>query len=347
MWELGAFTLCTEIASGITFMKLLTGKSNYELAAGIAGALGIGFTSCVCEHFSNSEIRVSINENVRNEDMVIIPSGSSAGGWSVNDHLMETYIMIDACRRSNARSITVVCPYLPYSRQDKKSNGREPISAKLIIDFFAVAGATRLVSVDLHAPQIQGFTNLPFDNLSCLTLISKHIRAMSADDDLVLVAPDNGAAKMVGAYAKKSSLPYVIMHKQRNYVLKNQVDDTVLVGDPKLVSGKTAVIIDDMIDTCGSMISAAGVLKDNGAKSIVLVATHGILSGPAIVRINECQEISRCIVTNSLPMQGNLERCPKLVVIDISGYVAETIRRIFSGESISEMFERSISPKGA
>ncbi len=261
---------------------------------------------------------------------------------SINDHLIELYLLIDGCYRSQANSINVIAPCFPYARSDKKDD-RGPISAKLVINQIFSAGARRLVSMDLHAGQEQGFTDQPFDNIYCINIIIPYLKTLTDgnSDKYILVSPDAGGVKRITKYAEKLHLDYVMLHKQRNYSLLNVVESSMLLGNPDILSkakGKIAIVIDDMMDTCGTMAAGVQTLIDNGITRVILVATHGIFSGDAIVKLNECEAILEVIVTNTICQQYNLEQCSKLHVIDTSPLLSEVIRRILCDDSISELF---------
>lgn len=327
-------------------MKLITGNSHPSLTASLSKCLNVPLVDCSVKKFSNTEIEVKINENVRNEHIFILQTGGFDCDNSVNDFLMETLILIDACHRSNAKSITLIMPCYPYARQDKKDAPRVPISSKLVANLLTTAGVSRMISLDLHASQIQGFFDIPFDNLYAITLLSEHFekylfKNMSQEernDKYVFVSPDNGGAKRIMAYSKRFNINNVIMHKQRDYSKSSKVDKVILVGGFNL-KNKTAIIVDDMADTMGTVVKASETLVENGIKDIIVVVTHGILSGPALERINTCDNISRIIVTNTLPQDANQEKCPKLDVVDITPLLCDVVMCIRSGESISQMFE--------
>ncbi len=326
--------------------KILNGNAHPQLAKQVARILGTKLTDCTVKKFSNSEVDVRINESIRNNDVFIIQSGSFDQKNSVNDYLMETLILIDACRRSNAKSIILIMPCYPYARQDKKDSPRVPISAKLVANLIYNAGVNRMVSVDLHAAQIQGFFDIAFDNLYAIKVLSKYIKLyvfnglsnQEVQDKYILISPDNGGTKRIMAYSQKLKLNNVIMHKQRDYSTSSKVDKSILIGEYDL-KGKTGIVIDDMVDTMGTMLKASEILLEHGIKDLIVVATHGILSGPALDRINKCEFIQRVIVTNSLPQEENEYKCAKLEVVNISNLIAMVIRNIATGESISELFE--------
>lgn len=326
-------------------MKLITGNSHYKLANSISNYLNIPLVDATVKKFSNGEINVKINESIRNEHIYIIQTGSSTNLGSINDHIMETLILIDACKRSNVKSITLIMPSYPYARQDKKDEPRVPITAKLMSNLYSYSGVNRMVSVDLHAPQIQGFFDIAFDNLYAIGIISKYLKKNIFNNfsinliqnNYIFVSPDNGGAKRIMAYSKYFNINNVIMHKQRDYSTSSKIDKIILVGEFNL-KDKTAIVIDDIMDTMGTMVKASKTLIDYGVKNVILVATHGIFSGEAINRINNCHYIKKVIVTNTLPQEDNCSKCSKLEVVDITNLLSQVINKIVNGESISDLF---------
>lgn len=328
-------------------MKIISGSSNIDLGEKIANHLNVPVCECLLEKFSNTEIRVEIKENIRNEDVFIIQSGGFSEEYSINDYIMECLIIIDACKRSMAKSITLICPCFPYARQDKKDESRAPISAKLLANILEKAGINRLVVMDLHASQIQGFFDIPVDNIYSFPLIDSYFKETYFKDltleqiqqKYVLVSPDAGAIKRTLKFAKMMKLKAVFMHKERNYQISNTVDNMFIVGDPKDIEGKTAIILDDMCDTGGTLIKCANLLKESGAASVICGVTHGILSGPAIEKLQKTDSITKMIVTNSLCQNKNKMSVDKLEVVDISGLLFKVISCILSGGSISNLFK--------
>jgi ribose-phosphate pyrophosphokinase len=328
-------------------MKLITGNSHPVLADQLSQCLGVSLVQCTVTKFSNTEIKIEIHEVIRGQHIYILQTGTfdNDENYSVNDYLMETLILVDACRRSNAKSITLIMPLYPYSRQDKKDAPRVPISSKLVANLFSSAGINRIISVDLHASQIQGFLDIPFDNLYAINLISEYLSSkifvnMTLDEiqkKYIFVSPDNGGTKRIVAYSKKFKIDNVIMHKQRDYSASSKIDEVILVGKQDLTD-KTAIIIDDMVDTMGTMVNASKVLVENGAKSVIIIATHGVLSGSALDRINNSEHIEKVIVTNTVPQQKNCEKCPKLNIVDISPLLCEVVKCIRDNKNISHMF---------
>jgi ribose-phosphate pyrophosphokinase len=330
--------------------KLLSGRSNPTLAKNISAFLGIPLTKCRLDDFGNTELRVEILESVRGFDMFILQTGGYDNEHSVNDYLIELICMINACKLSSCKSITVIIPCFPYARSDKKDTPRVPIVASLVTTILESIGVDRIVSMDLHAGQIQGFGRIPFDNLFAINLhietlrnsLFKNLTTEQINEKYILVSPDNGGIKRIEAYAKRMNMSFVIMHKQRDYSQKSVVMNSMIIGDTKL-EGKIALILDDMIDTCGTMVSASNELQKHGTKKVIIIATHGIFSGPAMERINGCDAIEQVIVTNTLSQIENAKKCSKLVIVDTSGTFAEVIKRLIDGSSISELFAPSKS----
>ncbi|KAK9702470.1 ribose phosphate diphosphokinase subunit prs4 [Basidiobolus ranarum] len=310
-------------------IKVLTGNSNPDLAARVAKRLGIELCNVTVVKFSNQETSVTIGESVRDEDVFIIQSGCG----EINDNLMELLIMINACKTASARRITAVIPCFPYARQDKKDKSRAPISAKLIANMLTVAGANHVITVDLHASQIQGFFDIPVDNLFAEPLVLKYIRnEIPSFKNAVIVSPDAGGAKRATAIADHLDLEFALIHKERKKA--NEVSRMVLVGD---VKGKVGILVDDMADTCGTLGLAAKTLIDNGATQVYAIVTHGVLSGKALKVINE-SVLEKVVVTNTIPHEEKKQVCAKIETIDVSATLAEAIRRTHNGESVSYLF---------
>ncbi|KAI8683674.1 Ribose-phosphate diphosphokinase [Fusarium keratoplasticum] len=310
-------------------IKLLSGSGHPELSSLMATRLGITVANTICLKYSNQETSVSIGESVRDEDVFIV---QSVAPGQVNDGIMEVFITANACRSASARSITVVLPFFPYSRQDKKDKSRAPISARLMANMLQVSGVDHVITMDLHASQIQGFFNVPVDNLFAEPSIFRWIRENLNIDDCVIVSPDAGGAKRATSIADRLKTAFALIHKERPR--PNVVGRMVLVGD---VKDKAAIIVDDMADTCGTLAKAAATLNEHGARQVFAIVTHGILSGNAIETINNSC-LSGLVVTNTVPLGDKVERCPKLKVIDVSGTLAEAIRRTHNGESVSYLF---------
>ncbi|XP_013788163.1 ribose-phosphate pyrophosphokinase 2 [Limulus polyphemus] len=310
-------------------IKVFGGSSHQDLAQKIVYRLGIEIGKVVLKKFSNQETSVEIGESVRGEDVYIIQSGCG----EVNDNLMELLIMINACKIASASRVTAVIPCFPYARQDKKDKSRAPISAKLVANMLSVAGADHIITMDLHASQIQGFFDIPVDNLYAEPAVLKWIRENIQDwRDSIIVSPDAGGAKRVTAIADHLNVEFALIHKERKKA--NEVASMVLVGD---VKDKVAILVDDMADTCGTICHAAEKLTQAGARKVYAILTHGIFSGPAISRINNaCFEA--VVVTNSIPQEEHMKECLKIQCIDISMILAEAIRRTHNGESVSYLF---------
>jgi len=328
----------------MSHIKIISGSSHPDLALAIAGHLGMTPIDCTLDKFSNSEIRVQIDQNIRRNDVVIIQTGafSPETGYSVNDFFVELALIIDACRRSSVRRITLVSPLFFYARQDKKDKPRCPISGRAIASIIENMGVNRVVTLDLHASQIAGFFNIPVDNLYIVGVMARYLETHYSQqelDNFVLVSPDAGGVKRLYGLAEKTKLPTVIMHKERSYDEKNLVKKTILIGSQDCVKNKSCIIVDDMCDTAGTICQASQTLLMHGAKDIRVLVTHGILSGPALERLAAQEEIVEVLVTNSVPQELNQKRLSKIRVIDISELLAETIRRLFTGESISALFE--------
>jgi len=312
-------------------IKLLAGNSNLDLAQRISHHLNIPLGNCEVGKFSNGEISVTIGESVRDNDVFIIQSTSNP---NVNDNLMELLIMIDAVKRASALRVTAVIPCFGYARQDKKDKSRAPISSKLVANLLQVAGANRVITVDLHASQIQGFFDIPVDNLYAEPLIVKYIleHIPGVNDEKVVVSPDAGGVKRAKSIADKLGADLAIIHKERKKA--GEVDNMILVGD---VEGKIALLVDDMADSCGTLKLAAETLQKKGAKEIYALVSHGVLSGTAVKKIDE-SPLKQLVVTNTIRLTDDTKKCTKIKIVDISGMLAETIRRTHNGESISMLF---------
>ncbi|MGZ3686930.1 MAG: ribose-phosphate diphosphokinase [Bdellovibrionota bacterium] len=308
---------------------VLSGNANRPLAQKICEKLGKPLAHADVRRFSDGEVFVEVAENVRGRDVYVIQSTCRP----VNDTLMELLIMIDALKRASAKEITAVIPYYGYGRQDRKVAPRTPISAKLVADLVETAGATRVVAMDLHAGQIQGFFNIPFDNLFSSPVILDYLkREMPSRQDLVLVSPDAGGVERVRAYAKRLDASVAMIDKRRT--APNVAKAMNIIGD---VDGKTAIIIDDMIDTAGTLTEAAHAVLEKGAKRVWAAATHGVLSGPAIDRIAN-SSIERVIVTDTIPLSAEAQKCAKIVQLSVADLLAEAIYRIHNYDSVSSLF---------
>ena len=330
-------------------MLIISGTSHKELSDNISNILETRILPCILDKFSDGEIQVDIQENVRNQDIFIIQSGYSNTNpnYNINDYLMETLIIIDACKRSMAKSVNIIMPYYPYSRQDKKDESRSPITAKLVANLLEKSGIDRLVVMDLHSSQIQGFFDIPVDNIYSVGIVLDYFNKNifnnfteeEKEDKFIVISPDAGAAKRTLKFAKCMGLDTAIMHKQRNYKKKNTVEKTIVVSDKDSLLNKTAIICDDICDTGGTLIKAVETLINNGISNVIVVITHGILSGPAIERINKCQYITKMIVTNSINQNNNLRLSSKIEVIPIDNLMADVINCLITGESISQFFQ--------
>ena len=312
-------------------LTLVTGRVNSELATEVAERLGVGLSEVQIAEFANGELHCRFGESIRGADLFIFQSHASTGTTSVNDAIMEQLIMVDAAKRASAKRITVVCPAFGYARQDRKSEGREPITAKLIADMFAAAGADRLISIDLHSGQIQGFFDGPVDHLTAMPVLVERLAAL--EGDLVVVSPDAGRVKVAERYANQLHADLAIVHKRRLKGVKNTVEALDVVGE---VDGRTCVLIDDMIDTAGTIVAAADQLRDKGAAEVVAACTHGVFSGPAMDRIR-ASSISRLFVTDTLTMPADLP-LDKIEVLSVAGVVADAIDAVFEDTSVSEIF---------
>lgn len=329
-------------------VRILSGNSHKKLAIKICNLLDKPLSDCTIKDFSNTEIKVDINENIRNKHIFIVESGTYGYGKdkSINDYFMETLIIIDACRRSNPKSINLLLPCYPYARQDKKEDSREPITAKLIANLLTTAGINRLLVVDLHSPQIQGFFDIPVDNLYSINLVINHLKNSlfknksyeEIREDFLIISPDAGATKRTLKFAKLLKLNTLIMHKQRDYSKVNCVEEAIVIGDTDALKDKTAIIMDDMCDTGGTLIKACDTLVNYGAKKVIAIVTHGILSGPAIERINNCKYLDKMIVSNTIPQEYNLSKCDKLEVFGIEELMANAIQKLISSGSLSDLF---------
>ncbi len=308
-------------------ISIFSGNSNPELANKICEYLNLSLGSAQVKTFSDGEIQIEIDENVRSKDVFVIQSTCAP----VNDHLVELLLMIDAMKRSSAKRITAVVPYFGYARQDKKVAPRVPISAKLVANMLAVAGANRVITMDLHAGQIQGFFDIPVDNIFAAPLLIEYI-GKNFDGNLVIVSPDAGGVERARAFAKRLDAELAIIDKRRS--APNQAKAMAVIGD---VKDKKAVILDDMADTAGTLTEAAEALKENGAKEIHACCAHAVLSGPAIDRIS-ASVMKSLVVTDTIPLRENALACGKIVVISISELVGEAIIRSYRGDSVTSLF---------
>jgi len=308
-------------------ISIFAGNSNPALANKICDYLNLSLGNAQVKTFSDGELQIEIDENVRSKDVFVIQSTCAP----VNDNLVELLLMIDALKRSSARRITAVMPYFGYARQDKKVAPRVPISAKLVADMVTVAGANRVITMDLHAGQIQGFFDIPVDNIFAAPLLIEYIRN-NFNDNLVIVSPDAGGVERARAFAKRLDADLAIIDKRRS--APNQAKAMAVIGD---VQDKVAVILDDMADTAGTLTGAADALKAEGAREIHACCAHAVLSGPAIERIT-ASEMKSLVVTDTIPLRENAAACGKIVVISISELVGEAIIRSYRGDSVTSLF---------
>jgi ribose-phosphate pyrophosphokinase len=308
-------------------MKIFGGTSNLQLTQEVCRYLGIEAGKIAAKTFSDGETQVEIHENIRGGDAFVLQSTCTP----VNDNLMQLLIMMDALRRASAQRITAVIPYYGYGRQDRKVKPRVPISAKLVADLIATAGAHRVVSMDLHAGQIQGYFNIPVDNIFAAPLLLKYIRS-NFEDDLVIVSPDAGGVERARAFAKRLDASLAIIDKRRD--VPNVAEAMNIIGD---VEGKTAVILDDMVDTAGTLTQAAEALKNKGASQIYACCTHPVLSGSSAERI-EASPIDILVVTNTIPLDEEAKKYSKIKVLSVAELLGETIKRIYNSNSVSTLF---------
>jgi len=308
-------------------MRLFSGTSNPELAERVCDYLGIEPGKISAKKFSDGETQVEIHENVRGMDVFVLQSTCTP----VNDNLMELLIIIDALKRASAKRITAVIPYYGYGRQDRKVKPRVPISAKLVADLITTAGVHRVVSMDLHAGQIQGYFDIPVDNLFAAPILLKHIR-VHFENDLVMVSPDAGGVERARAFAKRLDCGLAIIDKRRD--APNVAEAMNIIGE---VSGKTAIVLDDMVDTAGTLTQAAGALKNRNAARVHACCTHPVLSGPAIERI-ESSSIDSLVVADTIPLNGKAAACSKIAVLSVAELLGETVKRIHTSHSVSTLF---------
>ncbi len=308
-------------------MRIFSGNSSRVLAGDICTRLGVSLGKASVSAFSDAETRVEIDENVRGMDVFIVQSTSTP----VNNNLMELLIMIDALKRASADRITAVMPYYGYARQDRKAAPRAPITAKLVADLLTTAGANRVISVDLHAGQIQGFFNIPVDNLYATPLLLEYIKR-SYPGNIIIISPDTGGVVRARAFAKRLGATLAIVDKRRDTPNESQVMN--VIGD---VKDRSAIILDDMIDTAGTVVQAADAIKNEGALEVSVCCTHPVLSGPAIDRL-ESSIVKEVIVTDTIPLHQRAGSCKKIKVLSIAGVLSESIKRIYYNESISSLF---------
>jgi ribose-phosphate pyrophosphokinase len=309
-------------------LKVFAGNSNPELAQQICDSLEIPLGRALVSTFSDGETRVEIRENVRGVDVFVVQSGAHP----VNDHLMEHLVMIDACKRASARRITAVLPYYSYARQDRKNKPRVPISARLVADMITRVGAHRILTMDLHAGQIQGFFDVPVDNLYGSPILLPYIRE-HFNNDLVIVSPDAGGVPRARAYARRLQASLALIDKRRSDV--NEAEALHIIGE---VDGKTAVVLDDMVDTAGTLVEATKSLLEKGARQVHACVTHAVLSGPAVDRIEKSQ-LASLVVTDTLPLRPQAAHCRKIKCVPSCRLFSAAIRSIHNEDSISSLFE--------
>ena len=312
-------------------LVLLSGRAHPELADAVAKELGIELLPVTAYDFASSEIYVRFDESIRGADVFILQSHPAP----INKWLMEQLIMVDAAKRASAKRITAVSPYYPYARQDKKHMGREPVSARLVADLYKAAGVDRIMSVDLHAAQAQGFFDGPVDHLWAMPTLVEYVRTRIDPDEAVIVSPDAGRIKVAEQWGNRlGGVPLAFVHKTRDISRPNQATANRVVGD---VRGRTAVIVDDLIDTAGTICGAVRVVLDAGAKDVIIAATHGVLSDPAVTRLGE-SGVREVIVTDTLPIPAE-KRFPQLTVLPIAPVLANAIDAVFEDGSVTSLFD--------
>ena len=317
-------------AAGQKKLMLFSGRTHPDLAAEVAAELGIEVVPTRFQDFANGEIFVRYLESVRGSDAFVIQCHSDP----INKSIMEQLIMVDALKRASAKRITVVTPFFGYARQNKKHRGREPISARLITDLFKAAGADRLMAVDLHTDQIQGFFDGPVDHLFALPLLADYVAANVDLANATVVSPDSGRVRTADRWADRLGTPLAIIHKRRDPDVANEVRVHEVVGE---VRGRTCILVDDMIDTAGTIVKAADALFEQGAAKVIAAATHGVLSGPAVDRLRDSR-ITEVVITNSLPVPKD-RQFDKLTQLSIAPLLARAVNEVFSDGSVTSLFE--------
>ena len=316
--------------SGTKRLVLVSARAHPQLAIDIADELGSELVPTDARTFANGEIYARFGDSVRGSDAFVIQSHTQP----INEWLMEQLIMVDAMKRASAKRITVVAPFYPYARQDKKGRGREPISARLVADLFKVAGADRIMSVDLHAAQIQGFFDGPVDHLFAMPVLLNHVRETMDISNMTVVSPDMGRVRVADIWSDKLGAPLAIIHKRRDPMVANQVSVHEIVGD---VKGRVCLLVDDLIDTGRTIVKAAEALHAAGALSVVVAATHAVFSDPA-VKLLQSEAIASVVVTDTLPITED-KRFPTLTVLPIAPLLARAIREVFEDGSVTSMFD--------
>ena len=330
-------------------LVILSGNSNENLAKNISEILNVNINPELPSQFHNSEIRSKISLDIRGKNVYIIQSGcrNVNKNLSINDIIFELLLLVDSCRRSMANKISIIMPLYPYSRSDKKDEPRSPIGAKLIANLLEALKIDRLISVDLHAAQIQGFLDTPFDNLySAIPIIDKlknslfnNMSIEERQNKYIVVSPDAGAAKRTLSLAKSMELNTIIMHKQRDYSKPGAIIKTIIISESEVsYINKTAIICDDIADTCGTLISAINELIKVGIRNVICIITHGIFSKDALEKINKCDNIIKFYVSDSIPQEDNCKICSKLEVFSLANLIAEVIKKIECGGHISSLF---------
>jgi ribose-phosphate pyrophosphokinase len=319
------------VATGFGDLKLFSGSAHPDLAREVADFLGVREGQARLRRFADTEVSFQIDENIRGADVFIVQPTCSNGGLSVDQNLVELLIMIDAFRRSSAARITAVVPYYGYARQDRKDKPRVPISAKLVANVLSAAGTNRVLTMDLHKAQIQGFFDIPVDHLFAAPVIIDYLTRLDSPD-LTMVSPDAGGAERARAYAKRLDAELAIIDKRRSDDGTAEVMN--VIGD---VAGRTCIIQDDIVDTAGTITKAASALKANGASRVIACAVHGVLSGPAIDRI-EKSPIDKMIVTNTIPLNAAGQACGKIVVLSVARLLGQAIKSIHEETSVSSLF---------
>ncbi|WP_047690123.1 ribose-phosphate diphosphokinase [Kocuria sp. ZOR0020] len=316
--------------SGANRLVLLSGRAHLQLAEDVAAELGTELVPTDAYDFANGETYVRFGESVRGADAFLIQSHPAP----INQWMMEQLLMLDALKRASAQSITVVSPFYPYARQDKKHRGREPISARLMADLYKTAGADRLMSVDLHTAQIQGFFDGPVDHLMAIPILAEHVQSLVGDDAVTVVSPDTGRVRVAEMWAELlGHTPLAFVHKTRDITRPNQAESKEVVGQ---VKGRTCVLIDDMIDTAGTIAGAVKVLREHGAKDVIIAATHGVFSDPAVERLSNCGARA-VVVTDTLPVPEE-HRFEDLHVLSIAPLLARAIQEVFEDGSVTSLF---------
>ena len=314
-------------------LVLVAGRAHPELAEAVAKGLDIELLPTTAYTFANGELYVRFGESVRGTDCFVLQSHAAP----INEAIMEQLIMVDALKRASARSITAIMPCYGYARQDKKHKGREPISARLMADLFKTAGANRIMSVDLHTSQIQGFFDGPVDHLWAMPMLAQYVRSRVDPGNLTIVSPDAGRVRLADQWSDHMGAPLAIIHKRRDPSVPNQVKVHELVGE---VEGRTCVLVDDMIDTGGTIVLAAEALFENGAKDVIVASTHGLLSGPAVERLRNSR-ISEVVVTDTLPIDDD-KRFETLTVLSIAPLIARAVKEVFDDGSVTSLFNGNV-----